>query len=46
MNTSESTDMTPIVEGGSEVIQSISRYLDTVGIANQITVAEDCQPGA
>ncbi len=44
MESEDTAQMTAIREGGQEAIESVATYLDSVGIGNNVTMAEDCQP--
>jgi len=44
MDSEDTAQMTSIREGGQAVIESESQYLDSIGIDNNVTLAEDCQP--
>jgi hypothetical protein len=45
MDTDDSLQMTPLLEGGEEAIQRYSKRLEAVGIPHSVEMAEDCRPG-
>jgi len=45
-NPTDPIPMTPLLEGAEEPIQEASQYLESLGIHNSITLAEDCKPGS
>ncbi len=46
MNSNESEQLTPIIEGGEAIVQELSEYLHSLEIQNSVTLAEDCKPGS
>ena len=45
MNSDDTPQMVALLEGGEAAIQKYSKRLESVGIANTVEMAEDCQPG-
>lgn len=41
----DTVSMTPLLEAGLEMVESVSTYLDAVGVSSDISTASDCEPG-
>ena len=45
MDTESTVELKPMLEGGEEAIQDVSRYFTSIGIRNSIALAPGCTPG-